>query len=58
MSELLDMGLPMLVTSFGYLIMTYMDVVMIGIFLPTSDVGVYSAALRAAMVMGIPLNIF
>ena len=55
---MLAISLPMLVTSLSGIVMKYTDVLMIGSYLSTSDVGIYMAALRLSMVIAIPLSIF
>lgn len=49
-SELMNVALPMAVTSLMILIITVADTLILGIFVPPNEVGVYNAALKLAMV--------
>jgi len=51
--ELLEQGWPMLLVSSGALIMTWADILSIGVFLGDESVGIYSAASRTAIVMSL-----
>jgi O-antigen/teichoic acid export membrane protein len=46
--ELLRVSFPMMVTSFSFLIMGYLDTLMLGMFSTTGNVGIYNIAVRLA----------
>jgi O-antigen/teichoic acid export membrane protein len=47
--DLLSVSLPMFITSFSALIMGWADIIILGLFRPETDVGIYSVALRVAL---------
>lgn len=53
--SLLRQGWPMLLVSSGALIMAWSDVIVLGIFAPASEVGIYSAASRIVLVSSLVL---
>jgi len=55
-TPLLRVSLPMLLTSSMWLIMGWTDTIMLGIFRPKSDVGIYNVALRISALTGITLG--
>jgi O-antigen/teichoic acid export membrane protein len=53
--SLLNVALPMLLTSSLFLIMGWVDTIMLGIFRTEEEVGIYNVALRIATLTGITL---
>ncbi|MBM7571382.1 oligosaccharide flippase family protein [Aquibacillus albus] len=54
--SLLKISLPMLVTSSMLLIMSWTDILMIGYFMNTNDVGIYSIAVKVATITSFTLT--
>lgn len=50
MSSLVSQGMPMLLATSGALILSWSDVVILGLFASEADVGIYSAASRTVLV--------
>jgi O-antigen/teichoic acid export membrane protein len=46
--ELLRVSFPMMITAFSFLIMGYLDTLMLGMFSTTGNVGIYNIAVRLA----------
>lgn len=47
--DLLSVSFPMFITSFSALIMGWADIIILGLFRPETDVGIYNVALRVAL---------
>lgn len=54
--ELLSFSLPLMAVGFLYYIFTRMDILMIGYFKSSGDVGVYAIAARLAFLIALPLE--
>ncbi len=54
--SLLKVSYPMFITNTTFLMMTWLNVILIGIFRPESDVGIYNVAMRVALLASLSLN--
>jgi O-antigen/teichoic acid export membrane protein len=54
-SHLVSLAFPLFISGIASMLMTWTDIIMLGIFLPSSEVGVYSVALRVSTVVSIVL---
>jgi O-antigen/teichoic acid export membrane protein len=54
-SYLISLAFPLFISGIASMLMTWTDIIMLGIFLPSSEVGVYSVALRVSTVVSIVL---
>ncbi len=52
---ILRLSLPLFISGIASMLMTWTDIIMLGIFLPSSDVGIYSVALRISTLVSIVL---
>lgn len=52
---ILRFSLPLFISGIASMLMAWTDIIMLGIFLPSSDVGVYSVALRISTLVSIVL---
>jgi len=53
---LLSFSLPLLAVGFLYYLVTRMDILMLGYFKSSSDVGIYAIAARMVILIALPLN--
>lgn len=54
--ELLSYSFPLLAVGFIYFLFTRMDILMLGYFKSSSDVGIYAIAARMAIMIELPIN--
>lgn len=56
--RLIRMWFPLFLVFLSWMIMRYIDTIMIGYFLDSKQLGIYSIALRVVMIAAIPLGVF
>lgn len=56
LNQLLEISIPMMFASSFVLFISWSDIIMLGMFTTDTEVGIYSVALKIALVMTIPLT--